>query len=115
MAGRRPNFTPRPWTDDDVQLLQRMRERNIPQDQIAQALDRTLSAVEGKLRLLREGVIRPLGGQTEARYECPDPISADDDKHVRRLLRAGGFSWLRPALAQRFYALESDPRKVRAA
>lgn len=88
MAGRRPNFTPRPWTDEDVgNLLQKVYDK-VPQDQIAQDLGRTVSAVEGKLRLIREGAIRQIGGQTEGRYERPEPVETNCQQHLERIARA---------------------------
>lgn len=111
--GYRGNF----WTDEEVAVLMDMVDRKCGQAEIAEALGRTISSVEGKLRLVR--LSREMGdilGPGLARYEAPPFRENDERKHLQALFDANGygFSWWPPSLMERIYQLERAPARAPA-
>lgn len=83
----------RVWSREDVNVLMAMRQAGAHQTEIAAKLGRTVSSVEGKVRLLREGrSIDRLIGETE-RYETPPIVTTNDRLHLERVIAQGGFTW----------------------
>lgn len=50
--GRQPGVSPRPWTDPEISRLRMLASQNVTVDGIASALDRSPSAITGKLQSL---------------------------------------------------------------
>lgn len=81
------------WTDVEVERLEAymvlLEQGSVSQGAIAQAMGRSISSIEGKIRGIRE--TRSMGatlGPGLARYEKPVEIPSDDQAHVERVLSA---------------------------
>lgn len=91
--GCRGNF----WTDDEVAQLLDMADRKCGQAEIALALGRSISSVEGKLRLVRLNTeMGAILGPGQARYQAPSFRENNDRKHLEAVIAEGGFKWARP-------------------
>jgi len=101
-----------PWSEKEVEILLRMAKAKAAQYAIAVAVGRSVSAVEGKLRTIRETEeMGPILGPGLARYEAPPFHENDERKHLQALYDANGygFSWWPPSLMERIYLLERSP------
>lgn len=75
-----------PWSPEEVAALVSMRAQGITRKDIARALNRPISSVEGKsnqIRLTERCGIAP--GNTLPRYAVPAARENDDAKHLRLL------------------------------
>lgn len=106
--GYRGNF----WTPEEVTTLMEMADRGCGQAEMAQALGRTISSIEGKLRLVRCALEHgPLLGPGQGRFLAPPFKENDERAHLQALYDANGFGfhWWPPSLMERVYRLETAP------
>lgn len=101
----------RRWTPQEVNRLRafdlEIQAGLIGQADIAKALGRSISSVEGKLRWLRDE--SNLGPRPE-RFEAPAVVASCDPKHLRLIADASprGFGWWPDSVMARVYQLEAS-------
>lgn len=111
--GYRGNF----WTPEEVAQLLEMEGVKRPRAETAKALGRTISSIEGKLRLVRlEQDMGPLLGPGQGRYQAPAFKENDELKHLKAIHAANGHGFVvcPPELVARIYRLETAPKTGRA-
>lgn len=110
MKRRYHNTRRRAWTEADVAQLVALSDSGLGQRAIANKMNRTISSVEGKLRLVRLG---PTLGPGMSRYEAPEAIDSDCAKHLDGISDANhgrGFPAVTDALLERLVVFERAPR-----
>lgn len=93
------------WTDEEVAELRRRYEAKEYLKEIAKAMGRTHGSVKSQVAEYRDvwagRAIRlkpAIFGEAMGKN--------DDHRHRRLVIHHGGFCWLKPRLAERFYELE---------
>jgi len=94
------------YEDCELAEMRRLREGGATYPEIARVTGRSRQAVAAKIREVGGQWSIPPKRDVRAIGETR-PRRLDDAGHVRAVLKQGGFCWLRPQIAQRFYELES--------
>lgn len=106
----------RAWDPADVEMLEGMAAENVGQAAMARILKRSISSIEGKLRLLRLAKEQPLLGPGMGRFEVPVPVRSDDIVHIQRIARAHngyGFPVVTAPLITKLDAMDRHPPRPR--